>query len=186
MKNASRYFAIVTYCEHTQLCDILEKKSSQIRSYAFITHDKDITEDGELKVSHKHLIIALYQQRTLDDILKWFSGLADENGLRINTMAIARSRTQIKEDYLYLTHKNAEEKYQYSEEDITQYNQELFISKNDIQEDTIILALDDLLNGESLQKVYRRYGRDFIIHYNSIRKLYLDIKDGEIYATDEQ
>ena len=161
-----RYFSLVTYASKTSLLDVLNRKLQQIRAYAFILHDND-----EGKNPHYHLVIVTYHARSYDDILSWFDDCTDVLGLRCNSFI--KPVFDLPSCYDYLTHKNAPDKYQYSSDDIVSFNEAFF--KTDVVPDTLSLAIEDLLNGTSLNECRKRYGRDFIVHYGHIKTLLTDI-----------
>ena len=76
-----------------------------VKDYAFILHDKD---DGVK--AHYHIALRFDTPRKSDQIAKWFD--VPEN-------CIAKVKGKWKDILKYLTHENAKEKYQYSEEDVT-------------------------------------------------------------------
>lgn len=72
-------------------------------------HDKDTQEDGTPKKPHWHIELKLYKSRRRSDVASWF-GLAES--------CIQDSKSGKYENmFLYLIHKNAPEKHQYSPED---------------------------------------------------------------------
>ena len=89
----------------------------------------------------------------------------------------------ISNSYLYLTHSTSQAleqgKYQYSSTDIFTNDREFFEKASYNDEDNITLAVTELLEGKPLKEVALKYGRDFILHYQSIRILVNDIKDGK-------
>ena len=179
-KRRPRSFSLVTYLDVFQVQDVLLKHDKQIRAYAYIEHNKDVDENGEIKPRHIHILIRTIQARTVSDICNWVSGFFDDNGLGINTLA--QEMHDISNSYLYLTHSTPQAleqgKYQYSPNDIFTNDREYFEKASYNDEDNITLAVAELLDGKPLKEVALKYGRDFILHYNSIRLLVNDIKDG--------
>ena len=100
--------------------EILDKKLKNIKSYAFIYHDKDtyindilddktneiIHKKGDLKTPHYHIYLRLKTDREPDEIKRWFmpKELKDEHGLSYNCLSqkVKSSVACIE----YLTHKN--------------------------------------------------------------------------------
>lgn len=79
-------------------------KDLNVSLYAFIVHDKDIDEDGNLKAIHKHIVLELKNAITFNSIRNKFEGAHIE---LIN---------QKKSAYQYLLHQSprSKEKYQYT------------------------------------------------------------------------
>jgi len=71
--------------------------------YAYIVHDKDKNEEGELKKSHTHVIIALPNA-------KWNTALSEDLGIPTNYIEKCRSYDNALE---YLIHYNDDTKFQY-------------------------------------------------------------------------
>lgn len=179
-KRRTRSFSLVTYLDIFQVQDVLLKHDKQIKAYAYIEHDRDVDENGEIKPRHIHILIRLIQARTVSDICNWFSGFFDDKGLGINTLG--QEMHDISNSYLYLTHSTPQAleqgKYQYSPDDVFSNDRDFFEKASYNDEDNITSALSELLEGKPLKEVALKYGRDFILHYQSIRLLVNDIKDG--------
>lgn len=176
--------------------DILDKKIKNIKSYAFIYHDKDIYlndilddktneiihKKGDLKTPHYHIYLRLKVSREPDEIKRWFmpKGLADDNGLPYNCLSqkVKSSVACIE----YLTHKNEPEKYQYSENDIISYNIDSVLENDAI--DNSIDIVEDMLSGFSTRELVKRYGRDFIYHYSSYSAIVAKIKYEDAISPD--
>lgn len=180
MNDSKRYrnFALLTYLEPTQIESVLYKHDRQLKAYAYIIHDKDIDQFGELKEKHIHLLLALVNNTTCDAVRNWFNGFEDSKGQRINTLA--QPMHDICGSYEYLTHNTekaiGEGKYVYPTEDIKGNNLQYFQDTTKQDVDNLTLAIDDLLNGVPLDEVRKRYGRDFIMHYGHIKMLFNDIQ----------
>lgn len=176
--------------------DILDKKIKNIKSYAFIYHDKDlylndilddntneiIHKKGDLKTPHYHIYLRLKTDREPDEIKRWFmpKGLIDDNGLPYNCLSqkVKSSVACIE----YLTHKNEPEKYQYSENDIISYNIDSVLENDAI--DNSIDIVEDMLSGFSTRELVKRYGRDFIYHYSSYSAIVAKIKYEDAISPD--
>lgn len=172
-----RTFALITYLSELHLKMVLLQHDNQIRAYAYILHDKDLTEQGTPKEVHIHLLIKTVNTCTVEAVKKWFKGFTDEKGLPINTLA--QPMHDITSSFDYLTHdteqSRAEGKYQYPKTDIVSNDIEFWESNEKQDQDNITLAIIDLMNGLPLSLVAIKYGRDFIIHYQSIKLLLNDI-----------
>ena len=171
-----RNWRLTTYLNKEQILSVLDEHSTQIKAYAFILHDKDLTEEGKAKTSHYHLLLCLHNATTLNGLLRWFDGFEDENGNDINTLAKVMNSRQ--GAYAYLTHNTcaSQDKYQYPESDIVSYNSDFFSNDDDQCVDTLSSALQDMLDGIPLDEIRKTYGRDFILHYCHIKALYNDIQ----------
>lgn len=78
--------------------------------YAFIVHDKDTKEDGEIKKSHVHLVIMYGGRRTLTSVQNEFKRL----GLEPRFVQTCNERAMLR----YLTHRDDLDKYQYPRDEI--------------------------------------------------------------------
>lgn len=173
-----RCFSLISYLSQNQIDDVIHNHSSHIKAFAYILHDNDITDDGEFKQLHYHILIATYNAYPLDTVRRWFLGFTDIDNKEINTFC-ERVLDKV-QAYKYLTHSTdkaiADGKYQYSIDDITSSNAIYF---NDItsSDDNILLAFNDMLDGIPLKEISQKYGRDFILHYGHIRMLFNDIQN---------
>ena len=175
--------------------DILDKKVKNIKSYAFIFHDKDIYlhdivddnneiihKKGDLKVPHFHIYLKLKSSRDCEEIKRWFmpKELIDVNGLPYNCLSqkVKSSVACIE----YLTHKNEPDKYQYSDSDIISYNIDSVLENDAI--DNSIDIVEDMLSGFSTRELVKRYGRDFIYHYSSYSAIVAKIKYEDAISPD--
>lgn len=180
MSDSKRYrnFCLMTYLQDEQILQVLGRHERQLKAYAYITHNKDVDEFGKPKIIHRHLLISLVNNTTVDALRNWFKGFEDENGKQINTLA--QPMHEISGSFDYLTHETeqaiAEGKYQYPKEDIKGYNLDFFTDSSKAEQDNLSLAIDDLLKGIPLDEVRKRYGRDFIMHYGHIKMLFNDIQ----------
>lgn len=196
MPNRTNELFLISYLPSTNIInDILDKKLKNIKSYAFIYHDKDIYfndilddkneilyKKGDLKVPHFHIYLKLKSSRDSEEIKRWFmpKGLTDEKGLPYNCLSqkVKSSVACIE----YLTHKNEPEKYQYSENNIISYNIDSVLENDAI--DNSIDIVEDMLSGFSTRDLVKRYGRDFIYHYNSYSAIVAKIKYEDAISPD--
>ena len=173
----SRNFCLDSYLIEEQIQLVLLQHSNQIKVYAYALHDKDKYEDGSIKEPHYHIVLCLYNATTVSAVRRWFSGFTDEEGKNINTLG------QISDDvfnsYDYLTHNTRkaieEGKYLYSKDIIHTNNQKYFKANEDYEYDNMTLAIMDMLNNVPLKILFKKYGRDFIIHYSACSKIVGDI-----------
>ena len=81
-------------------------------------HDRDVDEDGSLKKSHYHLLLAYSSATTLNNICGWFNACgmpeSDLHSVRVCASGVGY--------YRYLTHKDNPEKAQYDDNDIRVFN----------------------------------------------------------------
>lgn len=177
----SRKFSCITYLHEFQILSVIAQHRNQIRVYAYAYHDKDTKEDGTLKEPHIHLILVTYSPCTVTAIRRWFSGFKDDKGQEITTTA--QICTDVFQMYDYLTHSTIEAikggKYQY-DKSIVKTNDlcgpsAYFRASEESDYDNITLATEELLKGAKIQDLGKRYGRDFILHYTTIKKYVSDI-----------
>ena len=174
----ARHFCLSSYLTSNQIAICLDKKQSQCKAYAYICHDRDVDiETGELKQAHHHILISTVNGKTVEQVRNWFKGFTDDKGQPVNTLG--QIMYDVSGSWEYLTHNTdiarAEGKYFYPDTDIKGYNLDLFKNNTLDDCDNMSLALEDMLNGVPLREIAKRYGRDFIIHYASVRALYNDI-----------
>lgn len=183
----SRNFSLVTYLSREQLQVALLAHTQQIKQYAFAYHDKDTTEEGELKEPHFHIVLCLYNATSLSAVRRWFAGFKDAEEKEINTLGQVCS--DIFAQYDYLTHNTVPcreaGKYQYPQDIIECSDKAYFRANDEYSADNLTLAMNDYLKGTPLKTLYRVYGRDFIIHYSQIKALCEDIKREETLFLQE-
>ena len=173
-----RAFCLTSYLNKSQVAECLLRHDRQIRAYAYIEHNRDKNEDGTPKENHIHILIKTVNGCTVDSVRKWFKGYTDSNELPINTLG--QVMHDIDSSYDYLTHDTeqakADGKTQYKKEEIISNDLQYFENHSLHDEDNISLALVEMCEGIPLQEIARKYGRDFIIHYQSIKMLFNDIQ----------
>lgn len=133
--NRSRTWDLVLYPSedptHQRALDYIQFHYS---SYAFINHDKDIDENGEIKKNHTHVVIQFKNQ-------KWRNSLALELGITPNYM---QKCEKIDKSLEYLIHLNNEEKYQYDIKEVQgtlKSRLERLILNKDKSEEEIVIEL---------------------------------------------
>jgi len=117
--------------------EVIIQKHRTIKEWAYIIHDKDVNPDGTIKEPHIHLYLNFGQSSaSFADVAKWFN---DE------PQYVSKVKGRKGDVLLYLTHKNAPQKFQY---DINQVKSNFDIeqavvddAKKDI--DTIIRKIAD-------------------------------------------
>lgn len=148
-------FSCVTYADVESVQAWLDDNCQIVKHYAYIVHDKDDCE------KHIHLILLLYNNKTCSALFKTF-----KNTFNCNTLVEPLHDTQ--SCYEYLIHKNNNDKYQYSKNDIITDNKTFFdtLEKNEKYiTDNSIGIISDLLDNIPLEDMHIRYGRDFVINF---------------------
>lgn len=106
-KYRSRNYMFLLYpdCdEHMKALEVIQ------RNYSFlsVTHDKDVTDDGEVKKTHIHVFVKFKNP-------KWNTAIADEIGLDARFLQQVRNEENA---MLYLIHFNEEKKHHYSIDEV--------------------------------------------------------------------
>lgn len=174
-----RFMFIRTYHSVAQIKKVL-KEVKNVQHWAYCTHDACGVEP------HTHVLVALKDAVTTDNVKRWFSSYKDDKGVDINIHVVGCNKTHAEHSYAYLTHDTPEckaaGKHVYPEEarhtDDFKYWSTF---EEGGSEDTLLEAVEKLLDGVPLRELVREYGRDFILHYNAIRTLVADIKGEENY-----
>lgn len=176
-----RSFFLVTYANEESILDVFEKKKTQIKAYAYCHHDKDKNREP-----HTHILIRTHEAVYLTTVLNWFKGCIDDNGDSVNTHG------EFADDFgycfRYLIHGNKADKhkFQYSNElrkvsdnsYFTKYAIEPNIYRDSLKEALISLALGQ----KTVEACVIEYGRDFIIHYKSIKEV-LEVCDANVFLS---
>lgn len=176
-----RPFNIVFYGSALELDKILLCNSSRIAHYSYAYHDCDTYEEdvlnedgtikhakGELKVPHFHVNVDFFDAHTFKAVCKMFTTATDNPRVEPITDRLAM--------YEYLVHKNHPAKYQYPKSIIVCDSVDWWENlkrQGDFKKDSDYIAnniIDDMLCGVSVEILRRRYGRDFIIHYNQYKE----------------
>ena len=93
--------------------DVIEQRIrdlTQFKDFAMIIHDKDVNkETNALKPPHLHIVIQLKNTMTIESIAK---------AIGVQPQYVNKIRKSTKSAYLYLVHRNAPEKYQYSVDEV--------------------------------------------------------------------
>lgn len=92
----------IDYLMEEKIIEALKRNS--INEYAYILHDKDITEDGTQKKPHWHIVLRLNGSINERYICDWFG---------IEPQYIERIKGRFVDALAYLVHKNEPFKYQY-------------------------------------------------------------------------
>lgn len=167
-KNRYYWFSLMSYLSEENIKSVLSFYSFKIRQYAFILHDKDVKDNGDLVEPHYHIVIYTNNAMTCSAVLKLFEGHSENTFIEV-----VRNKSAIND---YLIHKDKNEKYQYPVSDITysdkKYFDNLSNDYSDSAENTLNICLD-LIDRVPYVEMIMRYGRDFVINY----KRYSDMAD---------
>lgn len=105
---------------------------------AFIQHNEDVDENGELKLNHYHVVLEYENARAFESIQKTFKGAHIEKCANMNA------------SIQYLTHKNHPNKHQYDFNEITTNDTKwLETSYN-----AIIVKNDLLIQTELMERIF--------------------------------
>lgn len=118
------------YLTEEQIKNAVNKKC--IKKYAYILHDKDVNENGNLKPAHWHIMLQFNNAQDSKYICKWFG---------IEEQYVCKSKSgRFNSMLYYLTHANAPGKYQYSSSEVTaNFDYENFIEKADNQQELEVI-----------------------------------------------
>ena len=169
---SAKFISGICYDEEG-LSNFVKDNNSVVSEFAYILHDRDVKDDGTPKEPHYHFLFVLYRSRRLADIQSTM-----KKSLQGNVML--QPCRSVSDSYGYLTHENDDNKVQYDESAIVSSADKSYwklsdtSSDTDISCDTIMSAYLDLLKSMPLSDCAKKYGRDFIIHYNHIKSLLLD------------
>lgn len=150
MSNRFYSFRIVTY--NTE--DVVKSFIKSTSHYAYALHDNDVDDNGVLRSPHFHILCTFSSNKSFDSVRRLMGG---EQNTFVQPMVDKFG------DYLYLTHKNAPDKFQYDDCIIVTNSKEFFTPSVDktISNDAF---LNDILPSSvlSLRSLATKYGRDFI------------------------
>lgn len=151
--------------------DALDFITNNYNKYAFIKHDKDILDNGELKKEHYHVVIQFTNYR-------WRNAIANELNITPNYLEKIRN---LEKSMQYLIHFNDSDKYQYDIEEVQgPLKQKLiaYINTTDKSESEKVLELIDYIENNkrfikltdfikyvcisNLYDIYRRSATTFV------------------------
>lgn len=152
-------FKIVTY--HTNP-EIITEFTKCCKKFAYILHDKDCHEDGKPNDPHYHILCTFKANKSYEAVRKMFP--EGQN-------TFVKAMTDKVGDFLYLTHKNAPEKFQYEDKLIT-CNDKSFFEEGELKAISNEEFLNDIAPYSML--TYRekaiKYGRDYIKNFREYEK----------------
>lgn len=138
-KENSRNFCLLLYPEDSTHVKALEKIKSNY-DYAYILHDKDVTEDGEIKKAHWHVVVNVGKNA------RWNTAIADELGITPNYV---EKCGKLDRALQYLIHYNEPDKYHYDLSEVhgnLKTRLKIEINKEDKTEDERVDRLIDFIN----------------------------------------
>ena len=163
LNSSSKYVSGVCY-DLSMLLAFLDK-ASYVEHYAFIYHDSDDSEP------HYHFLLCLARSRRLSDVL---SSIKKEG----NSNVLVESCSSPCSIVRYFVHADNPEKFQYSADCIVSDTDLSYFDslsrEKPVKDDVILCAYLDLSDSMPVFECAKKYGRDFIIHYNHIKSLLLD------------
>lgn len=136
LETKSKRVSLVISLKGMEQCDILEMDRNlyevltegDYTRFAFILHDRDTLDSGEVKTPHFHIYIESGSTARLGTYL---NRMAKE--LKVNPLAISIQKVSEPESVIqYLIHKNAPDKFQYPRDEI----------RTNLDKDTLDLILD--------------------------------------------
>lgn len=169
---SSKYISGICY-DPDGLANFVKDNNSVVDEYAYILHDRDVKEDGTPKEPHYHFLFVLRRSRRLSDIQSCMKKTLQGN-------VLLQPCHSVSDSFGYLTHEDEDDKAKYDESDIVSsadksyWKPDKSFNDCDKSSDCIMSAYLDLLNSMPLTDCAKKYGRDFIIHYNHIKSLLLD------------
>lgn len=168
-KSRSYSFSLVCYADPAKLEAICRQCC---RHYAFATHDCDVLENGDKKPVHTHLLVVMKNACTLSAVRRKFT-IDGEN-------CLAQPLGDKVACFRYLTHTDNPEKYQYSS-DVVVSSGDYWLDEEqqcDEKNEALLSMLDELRGKHNLRDMVRKYGRDFVLHYQSY-KMFAEALDYE-------
>lgn len=163
LNSSSKYVSGVCY-DLSMLLSFLDK-TSYVEHYAFIYHDSDDSEP------HYHFLLCLCRSRRLSDVL---SSIKKEGASNVLVESCSSPSSIVR----YFVHADNPDKFQYSvdgivsDTDLTYFDS--LSREKPVKEDVILNAYLELSDSMPISECAKKYGRDFIIHYNHIKSLLLD------------
>ena len=160
-------FKCISYASEDHIKAILSR--ADISHWARIVHNKDISDNGEWKEKHSHILVVFKANKSIQRVRDIFQDGTDQNTL-------VKVVEDIVHDFNYLTHRDDPDKYQYSIEDVKTDNGDYWkkvTNEEQIQRTSNEEFIEDLMSDEmSYKGMAIKYGRDFIKN----RKAYMQYR----------
>ena len=145
-----------------------------IKSWAYIVHDKDVNEDGTPKEPHVHIVLELVESRQYSTVGGYVGVPAQYVcAIRQKVKVGKRMMSDIGGALAYLTHRNAPDRYQYDDSEVVAkpgYDWQAVRAKSEMsmaERKTFTHALEDIEKG-----IIRRYN----LFQRVSMQMYLDHK----------
>ena len=171
LNSFGRTFWIVSYLPSSVIRSLITNLDG-LTHYAFCTHDRDETSDGELKKLHTHLLLYFEERVSSSFVAFWF------HTLEIKII----SRTNVSNEWNYLIHDSAncrkDKKFPYPVEDRLSDNADYWLSRCTCTADNQMYVdmLEDfgkLKHGKIDKSVFiRRYGAFAIMQIKNIEHFF--------------
>lgn len=169
-----RYFACVLYVNSEELLNcMIQDKRLQIRAYAFIRHDKDTRDNGELMDSHFHLLLRVRNPKTIQQIYKWFYPNEEKQNVFVEFIWNKQGAVD------YLTHENEKDKHHYDLSEVVDCGLDDILSEDDDKDESYEIISHLLDKSMTIRELVKCYGRDFVIHFQSYMSVVDSIKQEE-------
>lgn len=188
-KENGRNFCLLLYPEDATHNLALEKIKVNY-DYAYILHDKDVTEDGEIKKAHWHVVINVGKNA------RWNTAIADELGITPNYV---EKCGKLDRALQYLVHYNEPDKYHYDLEEVhgnLKTRLKIEINKDEKTEGEKVVELLDYIDNHvgylkirdfsrycasnGYWDVFRRSGAIFLKMIEEHNRTYCVMCDGDI------
>lgn len=155
--------------------DLIKYLETNTCFYAFILHDKDVIETGEVKTKHYHIVLQLQDRKRKQTLLNDLARILNVEKNIISIDELINLNGSIR----YLIHQDDINKYQYSREEILtnnikKVNYAIDININDLTAEELIRAVKEMnynklrvmqYIGLELYKKYRLVINDIIEDY---------------------
>lgn len=167
----SRSFSLITYLSEGDIRLVIEKERDRIYHYAYILHDRDVNELGQIKEPHWHVVIRTYFQCSPSTIVRWFKRVCSDQ----NTLGqCVISEPDIRD---YLMHDASPDKAQYTEDEIHSDDWGWF--KGSFGNGDAFECLSLMLDGMPFMELAKIYGREFIINHRNYINLAMLLKSNQ-------
>ncbi len=169
-KRRTRKFCLTTYIDRDAVLKFLEG-SEWVSHWAVCTHDKDVTDDGQPKITHTHIVLYTYEGKTPTAVQKLFDRFSvDCYGFDNKQNTMVMPCIDIVAQYRYLLHLDDPKKHRYfdseriTENDAYWRKLERTAGLNDAADNKALQIFNDMLNGVSTHELIVRYGGNFLYH----------------------
>lgn len=166
---------MVTYAEKQQFLDVLLKHNSSIRSFCYIYHYKEETDN------HYHIALRLYSPWKSEQLIKWFDNIYEvDSNKKINTFIEAINDKKGLRCYLTHIDKNGDVidgKQQYDESEIEGQIDDVLPKETNTNNAFDII--NDIVNNIPLKTIIKTYGTEYIHYYKNYNAVADAIREQE-------